>query len=111
MSHAALQLAAHRQMTASDIQGGTLTWFDQTLPCTIGTPHEMQKLDLAGVSNETGLIVEAAAADFSASPQFTIGAPVIVKTNQNAIYNCKLESWSLSGVLWQLTLNDINQGA
>ena len=105
-------LGGFREMTASDVQGGSAVYAGETLDCTVGVFELENPLLAAGGGHSPRLmgVIEIAAEDFDDMPTFATGQTVDV-TSMGTLRHCKIASWMSVGPLWQLTLADLNQGA
>ena len=109
---ATYQLTAFRQMAGNDIQGGKIRYGDSEsiFDCTVGTFDMSNPLMDGGKSPRMLGVVEVAMADY-ADATFEQGHKFTVTPTVGAVRNCKLESFKQDGALWQLTLEDLDQGA
>jgi hypothetical protein len=105
-------LGGFREMTASDVQGGSAVYAGETLDCTVGVFELENPLLAAGGGHSPRLmgLIEIAVEDFPAKAALATGQPIDV-TSMGILRHCKVASWANLGPLWQITVVDLNQGA
>lgn len=111
MSQSSYALIGFRAMSASDLQGGKITYNGAEYPATIGTFDVQQVLVQGGFTPMTLGDVQVAADDLPDGADFKAGQYVTVTPNTGAIRSCKVHSYKELGVLISITLRDVNQGA
>lgn len=113
MPDSAYILRAFREMVASDVQGGSVTYAGATLDCTLGVFELENVLIAAGGGYSPRLLgtIEIAAEDFDKAPAFSTGQLLDVTDRTGVTRHCKIDSWKAVGPLWSITLVDQNQGA
>lgn len=108
-------LDAFREMTTSDLQGGTANYGGVIFPCTLGVFDLENALVAAGGgrSPHTVGVIEIANQDFptDAPPTFATDQPITITDSFGNVRSCRIQSWRSVGTLWQLTVIDLNQGA
>ena len=113
MSDADYILSASREMTASDVQGGSAIYAGATLDCTVGVFELENPLLAAGGGHSPRLMgtIETAAEDMPANTALATGQLIDVADSRGTTRRCKVASWVSMGPLWQITLAALDQGA
>jgi hypothetical protein len=110
-------LGAFREMTTSDVQGGSASYGSVIFPCTVGVFNLENPLVAAGGGRSPRMmgVIEIASEDLSVPDWqwngFATDQPIDVTDGNGNVRACKIDSWRNVGPLWQLTLVDLNQGA
>lgn len=108
----------HREMTRSDVLGGSCQFAG--LPgvvfyCTVGVFDQENPLVAAGGGRSPQLVglVEIAAEDVPADVAFGIKTdmPLEVTDAAGRVRQCRVASWSNLGPLWQMSVIDVSDGA
>ena len=112
MNFAVIQLTAFRQMVASDLQGGTVTYAGAdipAIPATVGTFRVQELLTEGGLTPTLIGDVQVATADIGAIV-FKSGQKITVTPKLGAARSCKIVEVVPTGALIHLTVSDVNQG-
>lgn len=113
MSDSAFILGGFRQMSCSDVQGGSVSYGGVTFPATVGIFDVENPLAAAGGGHSPRLlgIVEIANEDFPFPAGLATDQEMDVTDGAGVVRYCRVVSWTNLGPLWQVTVADLNQGA
>jgi hypothetical protein len=108
-------LGAFREMTGSDLQGGSADFGTFICDCTVGVFDLENPLVAAGGGRSPRLVgmIEVADEDFppNESSVLATGRLVAVTDGLGTTRQCRVESWQRLGPVWSLNLVDVSQGA
>jgi hypothetical protein len=107
-------LSGFREMTRSDVQGGSATYAGVAFDCTVGVFDLENPLFAAGGGHSPRLLgtLEIADEDMPEGMEpIATGRPIDVTDGMGRLRHCKVVSWSTVGPLWQITVADLDQGA